>query len=39
VPAAQAWIMRIAFDSLLGDRGPPSVLGGQPDSRQPPSVE
>jgi S1-C subfamily serine protease len=39
VPAAQAWIMRIAFDSLLGDRGPPSVLGGQPDSRQPPSLE
>ncbi|CAN5192588.1 hypothetical protein BH24PSE2_BH24PSE2_16270 [soil metagenome] len=27
VPAAQAWIMRIAFDSLLGDRGPPSAFG------------
>jgi len=30
--------MRIAFDSLLGDRGPPSVLGGHSDSR-PPSLE
>ena len=39
VPAAQAWIMRIAFDSLLGDRGPPSVLRGQPGNGQAPGSE
>lgn len=37
VPAAQAWIMRIAFDSLLGDRGPPSALGRSDDT--PPGTE
>lgn len=40
VPAAQAWIMRIAFDSLLGDRGPPAApaapggAGREPDTAQ-----
>ncbi|MGH8496014.1 MAG: S1C family serine protease [Gammaproteobacteria bacterium] len=39
VPAAQAWIMRIAFDSLLGDRGPPSRLGGRGDDEPPPDID